>query len=130
MELAISTPPNPGAILCGAVVDTAGTLITIPANRTWVGEIVVSVAVASTAARNFQPNVVTPNTAGVFPQNRIVAQVVVQTGATSGTSVADTQAFKVIVANTTGSPINLTTVLTGESTTETTATFTANGIIL
>jgi len=131
MDINVS-PSKPGGanILDGAVLDTAGTLISIPANRTWVGEIIISAAVASTAARNFQPNVTTPNTAGVAPLNMVVARVIVQTGATSGTSVATCQKFSVTVVNDTGSAIALTTVLTGESTTETTASFQANGVLL
>lgn len=130
--LEISTSPTPpvGAnVLCGAVDNAAATLIAIPANRTWTGEIVISASAAGTAALTFKPNVVTPNTAGVFPQNQVVARVVASWVVTTAGSNSVSQAFKVTVVNTTGSAINLTTVLTGSGTT-TTAEFTANGVLL
>ena len=129
MEFTTTTPPAAAQnLLCASLNDTTGTLLAVPAGRTWVGEIVVCVSATHTVATTNQVTVATPNTAGVFPQNQVVARAGVTVPANGVDTVTAT--FKVTVINTTGSSINLT-VAEVESVGGTTAKFvTANGVLL
>lgn len=131
MELsALPYAPAGVNVVCGSLNNVAATLLTIPAGRTFIGEIVISAAIASTAARSFQPAVMTQNVAGIFPQNAILARLWLQTGATSGSNVYGSQAFAVTIVNATSSATTVISLITGNSGTETTANFTMNGVLV
>lgn len=97
-------------LLCGSVTAT-GTLISIPSGATWVGTIAVSSEAATAIA------VTTANTAGVFPQNTIVAAV----DAAARSNVTP----NIIVINDTTSAVAVTATFTG-----TTGRVTANGVLI
>jgi len=123
----VPTPPIGANILCGSLDDATGTIITIPAGRTWVGHIVINATVAHTVVATCKVTVATPNTAGVFPQNTVVARAVSQCPA-NGSNSSDSASF-VTVVNTTGSGIALTVAETVSAGTGV-SSVQANGVLL
>jgi hypothetical protein len=120
--------PDPNNILSGTVTRTdttsSGTLITIPAGRTWVGEVVVSIA--STAAAIVAATVTTAGTNAVPAAGTVVARVNVG-GLTSGCFTAQAT-FSVRAVAPAGNTISL--FLINTSATANTSSATANGILI
>lgn len=124
----ITPIPAAANVLAGTAVATNSTtpvtLITIPAGRTWKGQVVVSIA--STAAAIVAATVDTNGTNAVPAAATVVARVNIG-GLTSG-NFSDSASFDVLAQAPAGNSITLRLVNT--SATANTSSATANGVLL
>jgi hypothetical protein len=117
----IAFSPNPGNVICGNRT-TNGTIITIPADSVWCGDIQVSASVA--AGTTGTPHVTTSGT-GVEPSAGSVVSRLSVTGLALST-VTDSNTISVIVR----APVGNSVTLEFDTGGATSASVVCNGFIL
>jgi hypothetical protein len=88
--------PSAAAIISGSTTTDGATIITIPANGTWLGTIVV-VSASKTNNASVTTNVTTLGTTVTPATGAVVAQMVIKTGSTNAAGVAESAVYPNVI---------------------------------